>query len=156
MRDRRATLVTVFGEPGLGKSRLVAEFADGVERVTALTGRALPYGEGVTYWPLASMIKASAGITDDDPASEAFEKLRVCCESEAVADLLAVALGVLGAAEDVTRGAGELTLGGAPLGRAARRGAAARARLRGRPVGRRAAARRDRAPRALAARRRRC
>src|SRR3954454_4678094 len=45
------------------------------------------------------MIEASAGITDDDPANNAFEKLRLCCESEAVADLLAVALGVLGAAE---------------------------------------------------------
>ena len=50
------------------------------------------------------MVKASAGITDSDPASEAFEKLRVCCESEAVADLLGVALGVLGAAEDITAG----------------------------------------------------
>ena len=50
------------------------------------------------------MVKASAGITDIDPASEAFEKLRVCCESEAVADLLGVALGVLGAAEDITAG----------------------------------------------------
>src|SRR5215218_516130 len=45
------------------------------------------------------MIKQSAGIHDDDPAGEAFEKLRLCCESEAVADLLAVALGVLGAAQ---------------------------------------------------------
>ena len=108
IRDRRANLVTVFGEPGIGKTRLVSEFIEGAERVTALSGRALPYGEGVTYWPLASMIKTSAGITDDAPASEAFEKLRLCCESEAVADLLAVALGVLGAAED-GRSAGELT-----------------------------------------------
>jgi class 3 adenylate cyclase/tetratricopeptide (TPR) repeat protein len=108
IRDRRANLVTVFGEPGIGKTRLVSEFIEGAERVTALSGRALPYGEGVTYWPLASMIKASAGITDDAPASEAFEKLRLCCESEAVADLLAVALGVLGAAED-GRSVGELT-----------------------------------------------
>jgi class 3 adenylate cyclase/predicted ATPase len=99
VRDRRPQLVTIFGEPGLGKTRLVTEFTAGVERVTALAGRTLPYGEGVTYWPLASMIKASVGITDDDPASEAFEKLRLSCESEAVADLLAVALGVLGAAE---------------------------------------------------------
>jgi predicted ATPase/class 3 adenylate cyclase len=98
VRDRRAHLVTVFGEPGVGKSRLVAEFIAGVERATTLSGRALPYGEGVTYWPLASMIKSSAGIDDDDEASEAFEKLRTCCESEAVADLLAAALGVLGAA----------------------------------------------------------
>ena len=98
VRDRRANLVTVFGEPGIGKTRLVSEFSEGVERATVLTGRALPYGEGVTFWALASMIKASAGITDDDPAATAFDKLRVCCESDAVADLLAVALGVLGAA----------------------------------------------------------
>ncbi len=99
VRDRRVQLVTVYGEPGLGKTRLVSEFVESLERVTTLSGRTLPYGEGVTYWPLASMIKASAGITDDDPANNAFEKLRLCCESEAVADLLAVALGVLGAAE---------------------------------------------------------
>jgi class 3 adenylate cyclase/tetratricopeptide (TPR) repeat protein len=99
VRDRRVQLVTVFGDPGLGKTRLVSEFIESVERVTTLSGRTLPYGEGVTYWPLASMIKASAGITDDDPANDAFEKLRLSCESEAVADLLAVALGVLGAAE---------------------------------------------------------
>ena len=106
VRDRHAQLVTVFGDAGVGKSRLVSEFADGVERATILTGRALPYGEGIGYWAVASMIKASAGITDDDPAAEAFEKLRVSCESDAVADLLAVALGVLGAAE-AGDGAGE-------------------------------------------------
>ncbi len=100
VRDRRTTLVTVFGDPGVGKSRLVDEFTAGVERATVLTGRALPYGEGIAFWPIASMVKASAGITDDDPAAEAFEKLRMCCESEAVADLLGVALGVLGAADD--------------------------------------------------------
>jgi class 3 adenylate cyclase/tetratricopeptide (TPR) repeat protein len=100
VRDRRSHLVTVVGEPGVGKSRLVSEFLAGVERATVLSGRTLPYGEGVTYWPLASMIKESAGISDDDPAAEAFEKLRLSCESEAVADLLAAALGVLGATDD--------------------------------------------------------
>lgn len=108
VRDKRATIVTVFGEPGIGKTRLVSEFVQSAERVTALTGRALPYGEGVVYWPLAAMVKASAGISDDDPAVDAFEKLRVSCESEAVADLLAVVLGVLGAAED-ERTTGEVT-----------------------------------------------
>lgn len=108
VRDRRASLLTVFGEPGIGKSRLVSEFLAGAERVTTLTGRALPYGEGIVYWPLASMIKASAGISEDDPAADAFEKLRLCCESEAVADLLGAALGVLGATED-ERTAAELT-----------------------------------------------
>jgi class 3 adenylate cyclase/tetratricopeptide (TPR) repeat protein len=101
LRDRRPHLMTIFGDPGVGKSRLVAEFADGIERATVLTGRALPYGEGITYWPIASMVKASAGITDDDPAAEAFEKLRVSCESDAVADLLGVALGLLGATEGI-------------------------------------------------------
>ena len=100
-RDSRPHLTTVFGEPGVGKSRLVAEFAEGIERATVLTGRALPYGEGITYWPIASMVKASAGITDDDPAAEAFEKLRLSCESDAVADLLGAALGLLGAAEGI-------------------------------------------------------
>jgi class 3 adenylate cyclase/tetratricopeptide (TPR) repeat protein len=108
VRDRRPQLVTIFGDPGLGKSRLVNEFLEGAERVTTLSGRTLPYGEGVTYWPLASMIKASAGIKDDDPIGDAFEKLRASCESEAVADLLGAALGVLGAAEGA-RTQGELS-----------------------------------------------
>ena len=99
LRDRRPHLTTVFGDPGVGKSRLISEFAEDIERATVLTGRALPYGEGITYWPIASMVKASAGITDDDPAAEAFEKLRLSCESDAVAELLGVALGLLGAAE---------------------------------------------------------
>ena len=104
LREGRTNLVTVFGDPGVGKSRLVTEFTAGVERATVLFGRALPYGEGVGYWPIASMVKESAGITDDDPAAEAFEKLRRSCESDAVADLLAVALSLLGAAENVSAG----------------------------------------------------
>ena len=76
VRDRRAHLATVFGEPGIGKSRLVHEFVEGIERATILRGRCLPFGEGVTYWALAEMVKQSAGITDDDPVAEAFDKLR--------------------------------------------------------------------------------
>jgi len=96
-RDRRAHLVTVFGAPGVGKSRLAREFTDGVERSTILSGRCLPYGEGVTYWAIAEMVKVAAGITDDDSVDAAAEKLRSCCGDEAVADLLALASGVLDA-----------------------------------------------------------
>src|SRR5919198_774021 len=99
VRDRRAALFTIYGDPGVGKSRLAREFLAGLEGATVLVGRCLPYGEGVTYWPLAEMVKASAGITDDDPLDEAHEKLRACCEDEAVADLLGLAVGVLEAVE---------------------------------------------------------
>ncbi len=95
LRDRRAHLFTIYGEPGVGKSRLAREFLDGVERASVLMGRALPYGEGVTYWPLAEMIKAAAGISDDDPLEEAFEKLRECCAEDAVADVLGLAAGLM-------------------------------------------------------------
>jgi predicted ATPase/class 3 adenylate cyclase len=103
-RDRRAHLVTVYGEPGVGKSRLVREFVASLEGATILAGRALPYGEGITYWPLAEMVKSSAGIADDDPVQEAVEKLRKTCEDEAVADLLGLASGVLDAVEEERSG----------------------------------------------------
>jgi class 3 adenylate cyclase/tetratricopeptide (TPR) repeat protein len=98
-RDRRAHLFTVYGEPGVGKSRLAREFLDAVDGATVLMGRCLPYGEGITYWPLAEMVKAAAGISDDDPLDEAFDKLRACCEDDAVADLLGLAFGLLEALE---------------------------------------------------------
>lgn len=95
LRDRRAHLFTMYGEPGVGKSRLAREFLDGVERASCLIGRALPYGEGVTYWPLAEMVKAAAGISDDDPLEEAFEKLRECCAEDSIADVLGLAAGLM-------------------------------------------------------------
>ena len=99
VRDKRATLLTIYGDPGVGKSRLAREFVAGLDRANVLSGRCLPYGEGVTYWPLAEMVKSSAGITDDDPLDEAQRKIRECCEDEAVADLLGLAVGVLEAVE---------------------------------------------------------
>ncbi len=99
IRDRRPYVFTIYGEPGVGKSRLVREFLAGAEGVTILSGRALPYGEGVTYWPIAEMVKSAAGITDDDPLEVAREKLIECCGDEAIAELLGLASGVLEAVE---------------------------------------------------------
>jgi class 3 adenylate cyclase/tetratricopeptide (TPR) repeat protein len=95
LRDKRAHLFTIYGEPGVGKSRLAQEFSEALEGATVLSGRSLPYGEGVTYWPLAEMVKCAAGIVDDDPLDVAIEKLRSSCEDEVVADLLGLASGVL-------------------------------------------------------------
>ncbi len=99
LHHSRAHLFTIYGQAGVGKSRLAREFLDGVERASVLIGRALPYGEGVTYWPLGEMVKAAAGISDDDPLEEAFEKLRECCAEEAVADVLGLAAGLMEALE---------------------------------------------------------
>jgi class 3 adenylate cyclase/tetratricopeptide (TPR) repeat protein len=99
VRDKRPSVFTIYGEPGVGKSRLAREFLAGVEGATILSGRALPYGEGITYWPLAEMVKAAAGITDDDPMETAKEKLIECCGDEAIAELLGLASGVMEAVE---------------------------------------------------------
>jgi class 3 adenylate cyclase/tetratricopeptide (TPR) repeat protein len=99
IRDRRPHVFTIYGEPGVGKSRLLREFLAGAEGVTILAGRALPYGEGITYWPLAEMIKSAAGITDDDPMETARDKLIECCGDEAIAELLGLASGVMEAVE---------------------------------------------------------
>src|SRR5258705_4710615 len=82
IRDRRPHVFTVYGEPGVGKSRLIREFLAGVEGTTILTGRALPYGEGGTYWPLAEMVKAAAGITADDPTETATQQTSESCGAE--------------------------------------------------------------------------
>jgi class 3 adenylate cyclase len=72
LRDRRLQLATVVGEPGVGKSRLVSELvAAAASRARVLTGRCLSYGEGITYWPLAEIVRAAAGIHDEHDARQA-------------------------------------------------------------------------------------
>ncbi len=72
-------LVTVVGEPGLGKTRVVAELATYVdlrpELVTWRQGRCLPYGEAITFWALGEIVKAHAGILESDPPGVAVAKL---------------------------------------------------------------------------------
>ena len=74
-------LVTVVGEPGLGKSRIVAELFGYIdarpELVTWRQGRCLPYGEGITFWALGEIVKAHAGILESDDPSTAMAKLDV-------------------------------------------------------------------------------
>jgi class 3 adenylate cyclase/tetratricopeptide (TPR) repeat protein len=73
-------LVTVVGVPGIGKSRLVAELfqrvGDMPELVWWRQGRALPYGDGVSFWALSEMVKAQAGIQENDTPEAAHDRLR--------------------------------------------------------------------------------
>ena len=77
--ERTVQLVTVVGEPGVGKSRLVAELArvldDRPGRTTWRQGRCLPYGDGITFWALGEIVKAHAGIYESDSPEAATEKL---------------------------------------------------------------------------------
>jgi class 3 adenylate cyclase/tetratricopeptide (TPR) repeat protein len=76
VQDRACRGVTVIGAAGEGKTRLVAEFLPGVElRATVLQGRCLPYGEGITFWPVAEILRQVAGIVEGDGADEARRKL---------------------------------------------------------------------------------
>jgi class 3 adenylate cyclase len=89
--ERRPHLVTIYGEPGVGKSRLVKEFLDeAVERtpgLAVLRGRCLPYGDGITWWPLAEILKTHAGILDTDPAATVLAKTRGACDAIACGDV---------------------------------------------------------------------
>lgn len=74
LESNAAQLVMVVGEPGIGKSRIVAELFslvdDRPELVIWRQGRCLPYGEGVAFWALGEVLKAHAGIYEsDDPAA---------------------------------------------------------------------------------------
>ena len=80
-RERAPQLVTLFGPAGVGKSRLLDELVQRLDPAHVLIGRCLPYGEGITYWPLAEVAKAHAGILDNDPAETALAKLRAAIES---------------------------------------------------------------------------
>ena len=79
VREASVQLVTIVAEPGVGKSRLVQEFFEWVDRreelVTWRQGRCLSYGEGITFWAVGQIVKAHAGILDTDPTDVVSTKL---------------------------------------------------------------------------------
>ena len=73
-----AQLVTIVGEPGAGKTRLAEELRlllETRESHTWLSGRCLPYGDGVTFWALGEVVKGAGGILESDDATTSARKL---------------------------------------------------------------------------------
>ena len=88
-KDVSPQLVTLVGVPGIGKSRLIAELFQIVDRDLELIlwrqGRSLPYGEGLSYWAVAEIVKSQLGILETDSTEAAEAKLRASV-TEAIDD----------------------------------------------------------------------
>ena len=106
--DREPQLVTLVGVPGIGKSRLVWELFESIGRGEDLVywrqGRSLPYGEGISFWALSEIVKAHAGVLEDDEEQVVAEKLE-----RAVADVVSEDADWVAARLRTLVGAGEST-----------------------------------------------
>src|SRR5207248_10221919 len=89
-------LVSPLADAGVGKSRLVDSFLASVAGEAAVArGRCLPYGRGITFWPLIEVTREAAGIADDDPPAVARAKVASLlpeAEREAVGARVAAAV----------------------------------------------------------------
>jgi class 3 adenylate cyclase/tetratricopeptide (TPR) repeat protein len=99
VRDRSCYLFTLLGTAGVGKSRLVAEFLASLGGdAKVLAGRCLPYGEGITYWPIAEVLREAAAIDEGDSPQAAKAKVEALLsgdrDSRAVTVAVSSAIGL--------------------------------------------------------------
>jgi class 3 adenylate cyclase len=77
--ERRPRLVSIMGQGGIGKSRLVWEFQKYMDGVTEVVywhqGRSPAYGEGISFWALAEMVRSRASISEADAPATTQSKL---------------------------------------------------------------------------------
>jgi class 3 adenylate cyclase/tetratricopeptide (TPR) repeat protein len=96
--DRACQLFTILAPAGTGKSRLLEEFIAGLGEASVLIGRCLPYGDGITYFPILEIVKQAAGLADFDAPEVVEEKVcRVLAgeeQQEVVCGRVAQLLGV--------------------------------------------------------------
>jgi tetratricopeptide (TPR) repeat protein len=83
--EQRCELVTVVGEAGVGKSRLVGEALASID-ARVVRGRCLPYGEGITYWPVVEVLKQLRVLPTDPAAAASIRWLRGESEQAASAE----------------------------------------------------------------------
>jgi DNA-binding SARP family transcriptional activator len=108
VQDRSCQLFTVFGTAGVGKSRLVREFLGEVaDAAVVARGRCLPYGEGITYWPLLEAVKEAVGLGDADPPDEARSRLTGMLAADAAGERIAHQVAGIIGLEEVGAGAEE-------------------------------------------------
>jgi DNA-binding SARP family transcriptional activator len=106
--DRSCQLFTLIGAPGVGKSRLVREFVyDVSKRALVARGRCLPYGEGITYWPILEAIRDVAELDDMRSSADSLAKLAALVEGNEDAELVAERLGEVVGLSDRLSGADE-------------------------------------------------
>jgi class 3 adenylate cyclase/tetratricopeptide (TPR) repeat protein len=88
-------MATVVADAGVGKSRLISEFTLPMqEGATVLHGRCLPYGEGITFWPLVEAAREAAGIEPDDSPVEALARIQALTGDAEVAARIGSAIGL--------------------------------------------------------------
>jgi class 3 adenylate cyclase/tetratricopeptide (TPR) repeat protein len=96
VQERGCRLVTVLAEAGVGKSALIAELVARLDGAAVARGRCLPYGRGITFWPLVEITRELAAIAEDDPPEAAFAKLlEAACGNRDVAERIASVTGLL-------------------------------------------------------------
>jgi class 3 adenylate cyclase len=89
-RDRTCQIVTIIGSAGVGKSRLVQEFlSKRRDEATIVRGRCLPYGDGITFWPIKEAVSQAAGLTGDESPQAAQDMIRSLIDPAADVDLIA-------------------------------------------------------------------
>jgi len=94
--DSKAILFTIIGLPGVGKSRLVRELSAELrtDGWSIMRGRCLPYGEGITYWPIAEIVRDMAGIGPQMSGAKALATLEAASPDPETANRLALAMGL--------------------------------------------------------------
>jgi class 3 adenylate cyclase/tetratricopeptide (TPR) repeat protein len=97
--ERACYLFTLLGTAGVGKSRLVHEFLGQLgDRAHVLRARCLPYGDGITFWPISELVQAAAGIDPTDAPDEALRKVQALLaetpEAEDISQRLAATIGL--------------------------------------------------------------
>jgi class 3 adenylate cyclase/tetratricopeptide (TPR) repeat protein len=75
IRDGSCQLFTLLGAAGVGKSRLAAEFLASLADTLVVRGRCLPYGEGITYWPVVEVLKQLPEARTEPVANDAIRAL---------------------------------------------------------------------------------